>query len=306
MSGTPPPDYRLGLRLQGRRAVVAGGGHQATRQVADLLDAGADVLVVAPVLSPSLEEAAHRGDIAVRRRAFAGSDLDGAWLAFACTGQPQADSAVADEAERRRIWCGRDDAAATLSRQPTAGPEPAASGADRVLVLGGARSGKSVTAERLLAGHARVDYIATGPARGAGDQEWDARVLAHQQRRPAGWRTAETLDVERELAAPRESVPVLVDCLSTWLAGVLDDCGVWAGRPEADSVLTERLDSLVQAWRQTRRRVVAVSNEVGSGVVPGTVSGRRFRDELGRLNARIAAQSQEVWLCTAGIARRLR
>jgi adenosylcobinamide kinase/adenosylcobinamide-phosphate guanylyltransferase len=52
--------------------------------------------------------------------------------------------------------------------------------------------------------------------------------------------------------------------------------------------------------------VVAVSNEIGSGVVPGTASGRRFRDELGRLNSRIAADSDEVWLCTAGIARRLR
>jgi adenosylcobinamide kinase/adenosylcobinamide-phosphate guanylyltransferase len=52
--------------------------------------------------------------------------------------------------------------------------------------------------------------------------------------------------------------------------------------------------------------VIAVSSEIGSGVVPGTASGRRFRDELGRLNARIAADSDEVWLCTAGIARRLR
>ena len=100
--------------------------------------------------------------------------------------------------------------------------------------------------------------------------------------------------------------PVLVECLSTWLARVMDDCGVWDGLPDADQVLAARLDTLVQAWRTTRRHVVAVSNEVGSGVVPGTVSGRRYRDELGRLNARIAADSQEVWLCIAGIAQRLR
>jgi adenosylcobinamide kinase / adenosylcobinamide-phosphate guanylyltransferase len=294
MSGPPSPGYWLDLPVHGRRAVVAGGGALAAGRVSGLLDAGADVLVVAPVLIPELEELAHRGDITVRRGEFAGRDLDGAWLAFACTGLALLDAAVADEAEQRRIWCGRQQAG------------PALSGARRVLVLGGARSGKSVTAERLLAGQARVDYIATGPARGAGDPEWDERVRAHQQRRPPAWRTTETLDVERELAAPQESVPVLVDCLSTWLAGVLDECGVWAGRAGADSALAGRVDGLALAWRQTRRQVVAVSNEVGSGVVPGTVSGRRFRDELGCLNARIAAQCEQVWLCTAGIARRLR
>ena len=298
MSGVPPPDYRLDLHVQGRRAVVAGGSGLAAGKVAGLLHAGADVLVVAPALTPELEELARRGHITVRRRELAADDLDGAWLAFACTGQPEADAAVADAAERRRIWCGRDDAAEL--------PVPRVSGGHRVLVLGGARSGKSVTAERLLAGHASIDYIATGPASGAGDGEWDARVLAHQQRRPAGWRTAETLDIEAELGRPAQSVPVLVDCLSTWLAGVLDSSGVWAGRAGADSALAGRIDGLLRAWQQTRRPVVAVSNEVGSGVVPGTVSGRRFRDELGCLNARIAEQCQEVWLCTAGIARRLR
>ena len=70
--------------------------------------------------------------------------------------------------------------------------------------------------------------------------------------------------------------------------------------------MADHVDRLLGAWRQTRRHVVAVSNEIGSGVVPETASGRRFRDELGRLNARVAAASDEVWLCTAGIARRLR
>ncbi len=64
------------------------------------------------------------------------------------------------------------------------------------------------------------------------------------------------------------------------------------------------VDRLLGAWRQSQRYVVAVSNEIGSGVVPETASGRRFRDALGQLNARVAAASDEVWLCTAGIARR--
>ena len=197
----------------------------------------------------------------------------------------------------------------------------------RVLILGGARSGKSVTAERLLAGRDRVDYVATGPLPDEADPEWADRVWRHQARRPAHWTTLETLDLARMLAGSELTgpgmaqpeltgpgpvsarmlvTPVLVDCLATWLAGVMEECGLWAGSPGADKKLADRLDGLLDAWRSTRRQVVAVSNEVGSGVVPGTASGVRFRDELGVLNARIAAECEQVWLCTAGIARRLR
>jgi adenosylcobinamide kinase/adenosylcobinamide-phosphate guanylyltransferase len=174
----------------------------------------------------------------------------------------------------------------------------------RVLVLGGARSGKSVTAERLLARHEQVDYVACGPLPSAGDPDWAERVRRHQERRPEHWATLETLDLESVLAGG--DGPVLVDCLSTWVAGVMEECGVWAGVPDADKMVAERVDGLLDAWRSTRRLVVAVSNEVGSGVVPATASGVRFRDELGVLNARIAAECEQVWLCVAGIARRLR
>jgi len=181
----------------------------------------------------------------------------------------------------------------------------------RVLVLGGARSGKSVTAERLLAGRDQVDYVATGAVPDASDPEWAARVAIHRERRPPHWATLETLDLESVLAAPDLSArqlatPVLVDCLSTWLAGVMDECGLWSAAPGADKALAARVDGLLDAWRATRRIVVAVSNEVGSGVVPATASGARYRDELGLLNTRVAAQGQQVWLCTAGIPRRLR
>jgi adenosylcobinamide kinase / adenosylcobinamide-phosphate guanylyltransferase len=176
----------------------------------------------------------------------------------------------------------------------------------RVLVLGGARSGKSVTAERMLAGRDRVDYVACGPAADDTDPSWAQRLDRHRARRPAHWTTLETLDVASVLGADRPGVPVLVDCLSTWLAGVMDECGLWAGAPGADKEVAARADALLEAWRSTRRRVVAVSNEVGSGVVPGTASGVRYRDELGALNARVAAESEQVWLCVAGIARRLK
>jgi uroporphyrin-III C-methyltransferase/precorrin-2 dehydrogenase/sirohydrochlorin ferrochelatase len=184
-------------------------------------------------------------------------------------------------------------------------PIPRARLGRRVLVLGGARSGKSAAAEGMLAGDGLVDYVATGTPPGSGDAEWDTQVAEHRRRRPPQWRTVETLALAEMLAAPA-AAPVMVDCLTTWLARVMDDCGAWDGGQDAARALAARIDEIIGAWRLTRRHVVAVSDEIGSGVVPGTASGRRFRDELGRLNARIAADSDEVWLCTAGIARRLR
>jgi adenosylcobinamide kinase/adenosylcobinamide-phosphate guanylyltransferase len=174
----------------------------------------------------------------------------------------------------------------------------------RVLVLGGARSGKSSYAERLLARERTVDYVACGTPPGPGDPEWADRVALHRARRPASWRTVETLDLPEVLG--RSGPPVLVDCLTTWLAGTMDECGVWSEEPGADERLAAAVDDLLSAWTSTRRWVVAVSNEVGSGIVPDTPSGRRFRDELGVLNARVATSSPRVWLVTAGLPRRLR
>jgi len=184
--------------------------------------------------------------------------------------------------------------------------ESRAANGRRVLVLGGARSGKSAAAESMLAREMAVDYVATGQLAGAGDPEWDRRVRDHQARRAPGWRTIESCAVAEVLTDPDASAPVLVDCLATWLAQVMDECGLWTAAPDADARLSQRTDELVAAWQQTTRRVVAVSNEVGCGVVPASPSGRRFRDELGWLNSRIAGKSEEVWLCTAGIPRRLR
>jgi adenosylcobinamide kinase/adenosylcobinamide-phosphate guanylyltransferase len=170
----------------------------------------------------------------------------------------------------------------------------------RTLVLGGARSGKSAEAERRLAACPDVLYVATGGTR-EGDAEWAERIDLHRARRPDTWATAETVELTRLLADPRQ--PMLVDCLSLWLTAVMDAHDAWddaawaAGAREAVRADTT---ALAAAWRACRVPVVAVSNEVGSGVVPPTPSGRRFRDELGRLNAMIAAESDEVLLVVAG------
>ncbi len=177
----------------------------------------------------------------------------------------------------------------------------------RTLVLGGARSGKSAEAERRLAAFPDVLYVATGGTR-EGDADWAARVAAHRERRPGGWRTRETRDLLPLLAAADEP-PLLIDCLALWLTDLMDTAGAWdddAWREGAAEAVRAGVDALADAWRATRRTVVAVSNEVGSGVVPATSSGRRFRDELGRLNAAVAEQSEHVLLVVAGLALPLR
>ncbi|MBN3928292.1 bifunctional adenosylcobinamide kinase/adenosylcobinamide-phosphate guanylyltransferase [Streptomyces verrucosisporus] len=178
----------------------------------------------------------------------------------------------------------------------------------RTLVLGGARSGKSAEAERRLAAFPDVLYVATGGTRD-GDREWAARVAAHRERRPSSWRTAETCDLVPLLTA-EDAPPVLVDCLALWLTDAMDRAGAWDEdrwrSGEAPRALAGRTGALVAAFRAASRTVVAVSNEVGSGVVPATAAGRRFRDELGRLNAAVAAECEHVLLVTAGTALPLR
>ncbi|MEV8534648.1 bifunctional adenosylcobinamide kinase/adenosylcobinamide-phosphate guanylyltransferase [Streptomyces sp. NPDC051211] len=172
----------------------------------------------------------------------------------------------------------------------------------RTLVLGGARSGKSVEAEERLAAFPGVLYVATGGTR-EGDPDWAARVSMHRERRPGSWRTVETCDLVPLLA--QDGPPLLIDCLALWLTDAMDQVGAWdeetwAGRGQKQ--LRERMAELAAAVRATRRTVVAVSNEVGSGVVPATPAGRRFRDELGRLNAVVARECEQVLLVVAGQA----
>ncbi|MER5531432.1 bifunctional adenosylcobinamide kinase/adenosylcobinamide-phosphate guanylyltransferase [Streptomyces sp. NPDC002677] len=172
----------------------------------------------------------------------------------------------------------------------------------RTLVLGGARSGKSVEAERRLESFPDVLYVATGGTRG-GDTEWAERVAVHRERRPGSWRTTETCDLVPLLT--QDGPPLLVDCLSLWLTDAMDSVGAWDDTEWAsggEKALRERVRELAEAVRATRRTVVAVSNEVGSGIVPATASGRRYRDELGRLNAAFANECEQLVLVVAGQA----
>jgi len=166
----------------------------------------------------------------------------------------------------------------------------------RTLVLGGIRSGKSHWAETAIAENldtgAQVRYLATG-ASPPGDRDWQRRVAAHRRRRPDGWRAVESADVAAELRTTPD-IPTLVDDLGGWLTAVLDGRG-WEGGSAEPAV-----EDLAAAVDTFRAPLVLVSPEVGLTVVSPTTAGRRFTDELGSLNQRMASICERVVLVLAG------
>jgi adenosylcobinamide kinase/adenosylcobinamide-phosphate guanylyltransferase len=174
----------------------------------------------------------------------------------------------------------------------------------KILVTGGVRSGKSRHAESLFADALAVTYVAAGPQ--YDDADWAARVAAHRDRRPSSWTTVETIDLAAALRAA--DGPVLVDCLGTWLTGVIDAGALWeAPVEEVEAEVGRRLDELVAALGEVpaERIVALVTNEVGLGVVPDHRSGRLFRDLLGTVNQRVAQRCAEVHLVISGRVLRL-
>ncbi|WP_069172497.1 bifunctional adenosylcobinamide kinase/adenosylcobinamide-phosphate guanylyltransferase [Streptomyces griseus] len=215
------------------------------------------------------------------------------------------DAPRGDELDRR-LAAGGARAVPDGTTLPVGGYHAVPAVPRRTLVTGGARSGKSLEAERRLETFPEVVYVATGGRR-EGDTEWAERIGLHRERRPAAWRTEETCELTGLLES--DGPPLLIDCLSLWLADAMDRTDAWDGALWAaggEEALRARVAELVRAVRGTRRTVVAVTNEAGSGVVPATPSGRRFRDELGRLNAAFAAECEHVLLVVAGQALVLR
>lgn len=168
----------------------------------------------------------------------------------------------------------------------------------KVLVTGGVRSGKSRHAEALLADATAVTYVAPGPTTDEDpDPDWAERIAAHRARRPATWTTLETRNLAKALSVRG---PVIVDCLGTWLTGVLDERALWdAPGEQVTATVTSLIDDAVAVLRD-RGDAVLVTNEVGLGVVPAHRSGRLFRDLLGLVNQRTATHCDEVRLLVAG------
>jgi adenosylcobinamide kinase/adenosylcobinamide-phosphate guanylyltransferase len=170
---------------------------------------------------------------------------------------------------------------------------------DLTFVLGGARSGKSAHAEHLATHSALpVTYIAT--ARVTGDAEFSERIAQHRARRPAHWQLHEA-GVDLAGAVEQIDAPgrcLLIDCLTLWLANLL--CP-----PDGDGLPIEhyeaRFAALEAALINAKGKIIVVSNEIGLGVVPLGEETRRYVDELGRLNQRIAALSTQVTMMVAGL-----
>jgi adenosylcobinamide kinase / adenosylcobinamide-phosphate guanylyltransferase len=177
---------------------------------------------------------------------------------------------------------------------PAAGPPPAlpdpAALPRTLLVLGGARSGKSRYAEGLIEAAGGGTYVATAEA---GDGEMAARIRVHRARRGAGWTTVEAplALVEALHEADAAGRPILVDCLTLWLSNLM-----LAERDAAAEV-----ECLAAALPRIASPVVLVANEVGLGIVPDNALARRFRDLAGHANQRLAAMAERVVFVAAGL-----
>lgn len=158
-----------------------------------------------------------------------------------------------------------------------------------ILITGGARSGKSVLAERMaLRPTGRAVYIATAQAH---DAEMTTRIKEHQARRGDEWTTINApLDLRSALAETDGGDPRLVDCLTLWLTNLMLGGADWRAEGAA----------LADALREQQAPVVLVTNEVGAGIVPENKLAREFRDAAGWLNQTVAEAADAVWLAVAG------
>jgi adenosylcobinamide kinase/adenosylcobinamide-phosphate guanylyltransferase len=196
-----------------------------------------------------------------------------------------------------------------------------------ILVTGGARSGKSTYAERLAAQlaepHAgRVTYIATSEAY---DEEMEQRISAHQTSRPASWTTVECpVEVPAAVRAASVGSPaappvILLDCVTLWVTNLLFSGGAFGGSPPPDggynydkdllppaeeraaaARVTAAVADLLAALAETGVTLIAVSNEVGLGVVPEYPLARLYRDQLGWANQRLARDADDVYFLVSG------
>lgn len=179
-----------------------------------------------------------------------------------------------------------------------------------ILVLGGARSGKSTFAEQLAANSGQsVAFIATATA---GDDEMRARIAQHRASRPAHWHTVEEpfdLAGAVQHAAALADV-LLLDCITLWLSnwlaryGKTNDTDMAASSPLFDAAAMQEIHNLLTtlASLDPRKTLIVITNEVGFGIVPAYPLGRLYRDTLGLVNQRLAEAARRVYLLIAGIA----
>jgi len=182
-----------------------------------------------------------------------------------------------------------------------------------ILILGGARSGKSRFAQQLAQAcsdeeQRSVVYIATAEA---GDEHMRQRIERHRRDRPLGWETLEApQNVAAAIEAARDSAAaIIVDCLTLWISNLLLAGGEEFNEAQAASreeAILDEVEALTLAARKANSRVIVVSNEVGMGIVPLTRLGRIFRDIAGRANQALAQAADEVYMMWAGLPQRIK
>lgn len=162
-----------------------------------------------------------------------------------------------------------------------------------VMVLGGARSGKSTVACRLAQqSGSDVTFIATARPL---DDEMRARIAAHVDDRPTSWVTIEApLALSEAVAGVDAAHTIIIDCVTVWISNLVVETGL------SHNEVLERVDDLIEACLLRDAMTVVVSNEVGMGVVPDTELGRSFRDLQGFVNSRLAVSAQRAGLVVAG------
>ncbi len=171
-----------------------------------------------------------------------------------------------------------------------------------ILILGGARSGKSAFAERLARQRGNVLFVATAQAL---DEDMKRRIAAHRRIRPSDWSTLE------EPLALASAIPsalqghetCLLDCLTLWVSNLLLSM---EDKPAAEEEILAAAERVLDVYRESSATWIVVSNEVGLGVVPPSPLGNKFRDVLGRVNQAVASYADEVYLMVAGMALEIR
>jgi adenosylcobinamide kinase / adenosylcobinamide-phosphate guanylyltransferase len=160
------------------------------------------------------------------------------------------------------------------------------------LLIGGARSGKSTLAVRMASsGPSPITMVATAEPL---DDEMAARIASHRSERPSRWATIEApLDLGPALSSTTDEGTVVIDCLTVWVANLLG-----AGR--TDTEVLARAGKVAALAAERPGKVVVVSNDVGSGIVPGDALSRRYRDLLGRVNSAFAELAADAFLVVAG------
>jgi len=170
-----------------------------------------------------------------------------------------------------------------------------------VLILGGARSGKSEYAQQLAEQHGdKVLYLATATA---GDDEMKTRIVTHRSGRPAHWRTLEApLKIASALeVAIGDAEVVLLDCLTLLVSNITIRAGDEPNTSVVEQEVRAEVEALLAVWASHDATLIIVSNEVGMGIVPAYPLGRLYRDALGRANQWLATRADEVILLIAGL-----